>query len=226
MSIVGALQDFMITRPKICFEVNKVCQFMQTPLEEHWKAVKRILKYLASTVTHVLRLQSSKDRSVVAYCDADWATNCNDRKSTTGYCIYFGKNLVSWSSKKQSTVARSSTEAENRSMAFTVTESLWIKSLLRKLNVKLIAPPQILCGNQGAVLIIANFILHARTKHLEIDLNFVRERAIKKEIQVFLILACHQIADGSTKPLSGSIFNPFRRCLGVGEFLKLRESIR
>jgi histone deacetylase 1/2 len=113
-STVGALQYATLTRPDIAFSVNKVCQFMAHPLESHWRAVKRILRYLKGTMSHGLLLYpspSSPPFSLRAYSDADWATDQDDRRSTSGSCIYFGSNLISRGSKKQPLVARSSTEA-------------------------------------------------------------------------------------------------------------------
>jgi histone deacetylase 1/2 len=126
-SIVGALQYITVTRPDIAFSVNKVCQFMARPLDTHWKAVKRILRYLNGTLHHGLRISPSLNGppfSLRAYSDSDWATDQDDRRSTSGSCIYFGPNLISWSSKKQQLVARSSTEAEYRSMAHTTADLL------------------------------------------------------------------------------------------------------
>lgn len=225
-SIVGALQYATITRPEICFAVNKVCQFMQAPLEEHWKAVKRILRYLAGTHSLGLTLRPSRSRALVAYCDADWASDVNDRRSTSGFCIFFGPNLISWSSKKQLTVSLSSTEAEYRSMASVVAELLWIKSLLSELHVKLISVPRIFCDNQGAVYITANPVLHARTKHLELDLHFVREKAIRGEIVVRHIPADSQVADGFTKAVSSTMFENFRHNLGIRGYIGLKGNIR
>ncbi|CAJ2642451.1 unnamed protein product [Trifolium pratense] len=122
-STVGTLQYATLTRPDISYSVNKVCQFMAHPLESHWKAVKRILRYLKGTLNYGLLLQpspSSPPFSLRAYSDADWATDQDDRRSTSGSCIYFGSNLVSWGSKKQQLVARSSTEAEYRNWLDTI----------------------------------------------------------------------------------------------------------
>lgn len=116
---VGALQYVTITRPELLFAVNKVCQFMQRPLEEHWKAVKRIFQYLNRTLDYGLHFV--KDLSIslnlVGFSDADWASDIDDRWSTIGYCLFLGSNLISWQSKKQLTLSRSSTEAEYRSVA-------------------------------------------------------------------------------------------------------------
>jgi histone deacetylase 1/2 len=122
-SIVGALQYATLTRPEIAFSVNKVCQFLSNPLEEHWKAVKRILRYLSGTLHYGLLIQAApihKPLSLIGFCDADWASDPDDRRSTSGACIYVGPNLVSWWSKKQSFVARSSAEAEYRKPCYSV----------------------------------------------------------------------------------------------------------
>nr|KYP51541.1 Retrovirus-related Pol polyprotein from transposon TNT 1-94 [Cajanus cajan] len=119
-SIVGALQYATITRPEISFSVNKVYQFMSHPLAHHWSTVKHILRYLKGTTSWGLHLQpapSNSPLSIHAYCDADWASDPDDRRSTSGASIFLGTNLVSWWSKKQPVVARSSTEAEYRSLA-------------------------------------------------------------------------------------------------------------
>jgi histone deacetylase 1/2 len=203
-SVVGALQYATLTRPDIAFSVNKVCQFMAQPLESHWKAVKRILRYLKGTLTHGLLINpasASPPFSLRAYSDADWATDQDDRRSISDSCIYFGPNLVSWASKKQPLVARSSTEAEYRSMANTTSELLWIQSLLRELQVPFYTPT-LLCDNLSAVSLAHNPVLHSKTKHLELDIHFAREKVLSKQIHVLHVPACDQLADPLTKPLS------------------------
>ncbi|MCI18192.1 retrovirus-related pol polyprotein from transposon TNT 1-94 [Trifolium medium] len=128
-SVVGALQYATITRPEISYSVNKVCQFMSHPLESHWVAVKRILRYLKGTLHHGLHLSPALPSTVPvlkAFCDADWASDPDDRRSTSGAAIYFGPNLISWWSKKQPVVARSSTEPEYQSLAHATAELLWV----------------------------------------------------------------------------------------------------
>lgn len=136
-SVVGALQYLSLTRPDISLAVNKVCQFMHKPADIHWTVVKRILHYLkfSSDFGLFIRLSSSTQLSV--YSDADWAGSPDDHKSTSGYCIYYGHNLISWRSKKQPTVARSSTEAEAeyRAVDHATAETLWLLSLLCELQI-------------------------------------------------------------------------------------------
>lgn len=216
-SIVGALQYATLTRPDIAFSVNKVSQFMANPLESHWKAVKRILRYLKGTLDHGLLIHPSQTGppfSLRAYSDSDWATDQDDRKSVSGSCIYFGLNLISWSSKKQQVVARSSTEAEYRSMAHTTTELLWIQSLLQELKVPF-RTPTLLWDNLSVVALTHNPILHSRTKHIELDIHFVRERVISKQLQVLHVSSTEQLADLLTKPLSPAKYASIRDKLKV-----------
>lgn len=205
-SVVGALQYATITRPDISFAVNKVSQFMHQPTIAHWMATKRILRYLQGTISHGLAFHSSPTLTIDAYSDADWAGSTDDRRSTSGYCIYLGNNLVSWSAKKQPTVSKSSTEAEYRSLALTCAEILWLQHLLSELHVSLAAAPTLWCDNIGATFLAANPMFHARTKHVEIDFHFVRERVASKELCVRFLCSNDQIADALTKPLPTARF--------------------
>jgi histone deacetylase 1/2 len=116
-SIVGALQYITLTHPDISYSVNKVCQFLHAPTTVHWTAVKRILRYLQGTVSLGLRLNKSASILVSAFSDVDWAGCPDDRRSTGGFAVFFGSNLISWSARKQATVSRSSTEAEYKALA-------------------------------------------------------------------------------------------------------------
>uniref|UniRef100_A0A803QG52 Reverse transcriptase Ty1/copia-type domain-containing protein n=1 Tax=Cannabis sativa TaxID=3483 RepID=A0A803QG52_CANSA len=143
-------------RPEISYAVNKVSQFMQTPLEAHWKTIKKILRYLNGTLDYGLHMKPSTSLTLTSFCDADWASDPDDRRSTLGLCVYLGSNIVSWSSKKQRTVSRSSTEAESPSLAQTTTEDIWVQALLSEIGVKIPKPPTIWCDNQSTVLMAAN----------------------------------------------------------------------
>jgi hypothetical protein len=178
-STVGALQYLFLTRPDIAFAVNKVSQFMHVPRDLHWSAVKRILHYLKSTIDHGLLIKKCSSHQLFAYSDADWAGCPDDRKSTSGYCVFLGSNLLSWNSKKQPTVSRSSTEAEYKAIANAAAELIWLQALFRELGVFLSSAPILFCDNIGATYLSSNLAFHARTKHISIDYHFVRERGIK-----------------------------------------------
>lgn len=155
-SVVGALQYLSLTRPDISFCVNRVCQFLSAPTIVHWAAVKRILRYLHATSDLGLCFTKSGSSLLSAFSDADWAGNPDDRRSTGGYAIFFGGNHVSWSSRKQQTVSRSSTEAEYKAVADATAELIWIQVLLRELGIPPIRPPSLWCDNIGATYLSAN----------------------------------------------------------------------
>ncbi|KAI5328735.1 hypothetical protein L3X38_028132 [Prunus dulcis] len=171
-SIVGSLQYLTWTRPDISYSVNQVCQFLHAPTTTHLTAAKRILQYLKTTLDYGLPIHKGKPH-LTAFCDADWAGDPNDRRSTTGSCIFLSANLISWSAKRQTTVARSSTEAEYRALATTTADVLWICSLLKELHVFLNHPPLFHCDNISAIALAANPIFHSRTKHIEVDYHFI-----------------------------------------------------
>jgi hypothetical protein len=175
-SIVGALQYITLTRPDLTHAINLICQFMHQPGASHFQAVKRILRYLQGTLDYGLRLLSQSSLSLYGFSDADWAGCLDTRRSTTGYCIYLGANCISWASKKQPTVSRSSAEAEYRSMSTTTAELTWLMYLLRDIGIRLPAPPVLFCDNTSALHLTVNPVFHARTKHIELDVHFVREK--------------------------------------------------
>jgi histone deacetylase 1/2 len=165
-SIVGALQYLTLTRPDLAFSVNKVCPFLHAPTLVHWSAVKKILRYVRFTCDIGLRITRSPSMLISAFSDADWAGSIDDRRSTGGFAIYLGNNLVSWSARKQATVSRSCTEAEYKSMANATAEIIWLQSLLLELGVKLKESPCLWCDNLGATYLSANPVFHARAKHI------------------------------------------------------------
>ncbi|XP_057775517.1 uncharacterized mitochondrial protein AtMg00810-like [Salvia miltiorrhiza] len=205
-STVGALQYLTLTRPDIAFMVNKLSQYLQTPTENQWKACKRLLRYLKGTLHYSLTFSPSSYLHLKVFSDADWAGSIEDRKSTGGFFVFHGSNLLSWSSKKQNVVFRSSTESEYRSLANSSAEVTWIQSLLHELGFPIPHTPIIWCDNKSAAAIASNPVLHVRTKHIEIDTHFVRDNVLKKELDVRYVPTEEQIADIFTKPLSISRF--------------------
>ncbi|XP_021815809.1 uncharacterized protein LOC110758292 [Prunus avium] len=205
--MVGALQYLTMTRPDISYAVQHVSQFMGSPSDVHFEAVKRILRYLKGTLGVGLPVRRSPDCSfLVAYSDADWAGCPDTRRSTTGYCVFLGPNLISWSSKKQPTVSRSSAEAEYRALAYACADTLWIQGLLTELRCPLTRPVLLNCDNLSATYLAANPVFHARTKHIAIDYHFVRERVASGSHKVQFVPSQLQLADVFTKGLPADRF--------------------
>ncbi|RVW85288.1 Retrovirus-related Pol polyprotein from transposon RE1 [Vitis vinifera] len=165
--LVGRLIYLSHTRPDIGFAVSAVSQFMHSPTEEHMEAVYRILRYLKMTPGKGLFFRKTENRDTEVYSDADWAGNIIDRRSTSGYCSFVWGNLVTWRSKKQSVVARSSAEAEYRALAQGICEGIWIKRVLSELGQTSSSPILMMCDNQAAISIAKNPVHHDRTKHVE-----------------------------------------------------------
>ena len=162
---------------------------------------------------------------VSAFSDADWAGNVDDRRSTGGFTVFLGSNLVSWSARKQATVSRSSTESEYKAIANATAEIMWVQTLLRELGVRSPQAARLWCDNIGAKYLSANPVFHARTKHIEVDYHFVRERVSQKLLEIEYISSGDQVADGFTKPLSVRLMENFKANLNL-ERLRLREAVR
>ncbi|KAA0045233.1 hypothetical protein IC582_016022 [Cucumis melo] len=144
--------------------------------------------------------------SLQTFCDSDWIGDTSYRRPTYGFIAFLGSNPISWSSKKQSTVSRSSTKAQYCCLATTTADLYWIRQLLFDLHVPLKTSPTLLCDNVSAVSLAHNPIFHARTKHIEIDYHFVREKVLRKDISICYISSNNQLADILTKPLLSPTF--------------------
>ena len=199
-SLVGAFQYLTFTCPDLSFAVNSLCQHMQTPTSAHMVAAKRVLRYVRGTISHGILFQPGPLHLTV-FTDADWAGNPVDRRSTTGLLVFLGNNLLTWASKKQPTVSRSSTEAEYRSLAVGAAKVAWVRMLLCDLHIFLDSAPTLWCDNTSAIFLASNLVFHARTKHVEVDYHFVRERVVRGDLKVHFIPTVDQLADVLTKAL-------------------------
>ncbi|RVW96919.1 Retrovirus-related Pol polyprotein from transposon RE2 [Vitis vinifera] len=169
----------------------------------HWDVVIRILRYIKSTPGQGVLYKNRGHTQVVGYTDADWAGSPIDRRSTSGYCIFIGGNLISWKSKKQDVVARSSTEAEYRAMALATCELIWLRHLLRELRFGKDEQMKLICDNQAALHIASNPVFHERTKHIEVDCHFIREKITSGCVVTSFVNSNDQLANIFTKSLRG-----------------------
>jgi hypothetical protein len=212
--VVGALLYCTLTRPDIAYAVNQLCQHMHSPSSTHWSAAKRVLRYLKHTLDHGL-LFTPGNLHLQAYSDSDWAGNPDDRRSTSGFGVYLGNCLISWSAKKQVVVSRSSTEAEYRSMALTTDELFWIRMLFQELCIPLTSPPILWCDNLSALALASNPVYHTRTKHIEVDYHFILEKVLNGDILIKFLPTHDQVADIFTKGLSSAQYATLKSKLMV-----------
>jgi hypothetical protein len=150
-SLAGALQYLTFTRPDISYAVQQVCLFMHDPKTQHMSALKRIIRYVRGTIDFGLHLYPSSIDKLISYTNADWAGCPDTRRSTSGYCVYLGDNLISWSVRRQPTLSRSSAEAEYRGVANVVSESCWLRNLLLELSCPITKATLVYCDNISSV---------------------------------------------------------------------------
>lgn len=200
--LIGRLLYLNLTRPDITFSVQKLRQFVATPCETHMQAALHVVKYLKGTSTFGLYYSSASNFHLEAYCDSDWASCSQTHRSLSGYCIMLGSNAISWKVKKQSTVARSSCEAEYKSMAYTVCELLWVTYLMKDFRITPNTPITLWCDNKSALQITVNPVYHESTKHIEIDYHIVCDRYKEGFIPPQHVPTHLQLADLFTKALA------------------------
>lgn len=188
---------------------------MHAPREPHFNFLKRILRYIKGTSDHGLHILKSPNLRNTAYSDADWGGCLDTRRSTSGYCVFLGDNLVSWSSKRQPIVSRSSADAEYKGVANATVETSWLQNLLLELHVPVTKVMLVYCDNIFVVYLSDNPVQHQRTKHVQIDNHFVHDLVKIGCIHVIHVLTGHQYADIFTKGLPGQLFQRFRSSLCI-----------
>ncbi|GJY37741.1 ribonuclease H-like domain-containing protein [Tanacetum coccineum] len=220
-SLAGSLQYITFTRPNISYVMQQVCLDMHDPREPHFSALKRILRYVRGTLYHALQLFSSSTTSLVAYSDADWAGCPTTWRSTSSYFVFLGNNLLSWSFKRQPTLSRSSAKDGYRGVA----ETCWLGNLLRELHTPLSSATRIYCDNVSAVYLSSNPVQHQRTKHIEINIHFVRYLVAAGQVRVLYFPSRYQYARiFSLKDCLHLCLKNFIKAFGALP-LKLRKSV-
>ena len=213
--LVGKLLYLTSTRPDITFATQQLSQFMAAPTMTHYRAATRLLRYLKGCPGRGLLFHRDSEVQLLGFSDADWAGCPDTQRSVTGYCFLLGSSLISWKTKKQATVSRSSSEAEYRALASATCELQWLVYLLRDLHLPCSKPPALYCDNQSALHIAANPVFHERTKHLDIDCHIVREKSQNGLMKLLPIPSSMQVADIFTKALPLPSLRSFFSKLGL-----------
>jgi len=205
-TLAGKLNLLTNTRPDLSFSVQTLSQFLQAPRASHLTALLHTLAYLSGTISKGILLQGADQLILQAFSDSDWAACSFSRRSVTGYILMLGSSPISWKSKKQGTVSRSSYEAEYRAMARAASEVVWLVRLLDDLGITGLTPVKLNCDNQSALHIARNPVFHERTKHIEIDFHFTRDKVLEGLLQLNYMPTADQLADILTKILPGPYF--------------------
>ena len=216
-SAVGSLLYVSVaTRPDITFAVSNVAKFSANPTTRHWTAVKRIMRYLRGTTDLGLIFTPQGSNDCVGFSDADWAGDLDDRKSTSGYVFQIGGTAVSWRSKKQTTLALSTAEAEYVALAGATQEAVWMRQLTADLNGEPATEPTVVFeDNQAAIAMAKNPQFHGRSKHISIKYHFVRDKVNDGTINISYCPTTEMIADMLTKGLPTGTFNKLRKMIGL-----------
>lgn len=199
----------------MAYSVSVLSQFMSRPLDSHWNAAKCVLRYLSGTCNYGILYTDSSDVTLAGYSDSDWAGNLDDRRSITGYAFSIGSGVISWCSKKKSTVALSSCEGEYQALCAATCEAIWLRRLLSDAGEGQKAATSIKTDNQSTIKLAYNPVFHKNTKHIDTQFHFVREKIQSKEICVDYCNTCDNLADIFTKPLGRIEFELLRGMLGV-----------
>ena len=215
-SAVGSLLYLSTsTRPDIAFAVSNVAKFYANPTQRHWTGVKRILRYLKGTSDLGLHYTSSDVDDLVGYSDSDWAGDLDDRKSVSGYMFKLCGAPISWRSKKQTSVALSTAEAEYVALSGATQEAVWLRQLTSELRYEQTKPTVVYEDNQSAISLAQNAQFHGRMKHIDIRHHFVREKVSDGVVEIKYCRSDRMLADILTKGLSGTIFETLRKSAGI-----------
>ena len=204
---VGSLMyAMMCMRPDICYAVGMVSRYQSNPGQGHWKAVKRVLRYLKGTADYALCYQGS-DLQLEGYTDADWAGDLDERRSTSGFVFLLGCGAISWSSKKQTCIALSTMEAEFVAFSSAVQEVVWLRNFLDHLiDASDSGPVPINCDSQAAIAYAKDPKFHCKTKHIDIRYKFAKDFVKRKEVDIRYISTHDMIADPLTKAIPRDVF--------------------
>lgn len=213
--LIGCLSYIAnMTRPDICYAVNRLSQYQERATDQIYEYLKRILRYLKGTINYGLRYRKGKNFDMTGYADADFGSDSLDRKSKTGFVFYLGSNVIAWKSIKQKTVALSTTEAEYVALSTAVAEGIWLKQLLKDLNLER-KSIKMYEDNKNVVILCKNGDNNTKCKHIDVRYRFINDKIETGEIEVEYVSSKEQVADVFTKPISLCYFVKHRDSLGI-----------
>lgn len=216
---VGSLMFLaIVSRPDISYAVNNASKYLNNHNDTHWQAVKRIFKYLVGTTEIGIIYRGNGDgNELIGYSDADYASDMETRRSTTGYAFCLANGVVTWASQRQKLVSLSTTESEYIAAAAAAKEASWLRNLLQDIERGDEKPTRLLVDNQSAIKLVKNPEFHKRTKHIDIRHHFIRERVTDGDIEVIYVPTEGQLADIFTKALPRDRLAKLRANLGMSE---------
>ena len=224
-NLPGALQYLTFTRSNISYIVQQIFLFMHNPMEEHMHALEWIIRYIQGILNYGLHLYPSSTTTLHSYTVDNW-DGCQDtRHSTSSYCVFLGDNLIPWSFKQQATSSQSSAEVEYRGVMNVVSKSCWLRNLLLELHCPIQKATLVYCDNVSGIYLSGNLIQHQCTKHMEINIYFVRERVARAQVCVLHVPSRYQIVDIFMKGLRLVLFEDFRDNLSIRKPLALTAGV-
>lgn len=216
--VVGSLMYLTVTRPDLMYSVSLISRFMSSPTMSHWLTAKRILRYLKGTTDFGILYKKGESRlSLMAFTDSDYAGDLDDRRSTSGFVFMMGSGAVSWSSKKQTVVALSTTEAEYIAAALCACQCVWLRRVTEKLGIEEKSGTVIMCDNSSTIQLSKNPVFHGKSKHIDVKFHFLRDLVNEGIVELSYCNSQNQIADIMTKPIKLEQYEKLRGMLGVTE---------
>lgn len=213
--IVGSLMYLTTTRPDIMYGISLISRYMENPTELHLLAAKRILRFLKGTIDHGIFYKKGGPSVMIGFTDSDYASDPDDRKSTSGYAFLLGSGAISWSSKKQPIVTLSTTEAEFVAAASCTCQAIWLRRLLAELQCPPDGPTLVYCDNSSTIKLSKNPVFHGRSKHIDVRYHFLRDLVKDGTLDLKYCRSEDQLADIMTKALNLPAFTKLRKLLGV-----------
>lgn len=217
-SIIGSILYAMLgTRPDIAFAVTQLSKYNNNPSQQHMNLAYYILRYLQGTKNYCLYYDGSSSSGLIAYADSDWAEDCDDRHSTTGFVFLMANCAVSWVSQRQVTISLSSTEAEYKAASDCCRQMAWLRNFGRELGDSVATPTPLCLNNQGCIFLAVNPAIDHRTKHIDIRYHFIHEFYEDKQVDIVYVTTADQLADALTKGVPLAILEKFIK--GINMFI-------